>query len=85
MTEPVGKFGRPVNAPQYPNDGRNYEQRIIPDVDPSITVSRDGDIQVNGKDVYSHKITKADGTVISTQMAIHLSFPDIPMRYTPTR
>lgn len=67
------------------NDGRNYEQRIIPGVDTNITVNRDGDVQVDGKDAngLGGMITKLDGEKISIQMAVYLAFPDIPMRVTP--
>lgn len=67
---------------------RNYEFRSIPGVAPNLKVSRDGDVQINGKDIRDINlmgIRKHDGTRISIQMAIHLAFPDIPMRETPTR
>ncbi|UYL88239.1 hypothetical protein SEA_LILHUDDY_45 [Arthrobacter phage LilHuddy] len=67
---------------------RNYEFRSVPGVAPNLKVSRDGDVQINGKDFYEvnkRGIRKHDGTYISVQMAIHLAFPDIPMRETPTR
>ena len=70
------------------SDGRNYEFRNIPGVSKSIKVSRDGDVEINGVsryDMSASGISKSDGTKISVQMAIHLAFPDIPMRYTPTR
>lgn len=65
---------------------RNYEFRTVPGVDSDVRVSRDGDIQINGRNTYNlPMITKLDGTRITIQMAIHLAFPDIPMRVTPTR
>jgi len=67
------------------NDKRNYEFRTIPGVNPDIRVSRDGEVQVKGVTRYDVKITAIDGTRMSTQMAIHKAFPDIPLRYAPTR
>ncbi|QFG09151.1 hypothetical protein PBI_SPORTO_43 [Arthrobacter phage Sporto] len=70
-----------------PMSERNYEFRSIPGVSDSIKVSRDGDVQINGRDRYDMSasgIPKHDGTAISIQMAIHLAFPDIPMRHIPT-
>ena len=69
---------------------RNYEFRSIPGVAKNLKVSRDGELQLNGKHHHTNEIVlrgirKHDGTYISIQMAIHLSFPDIPMRYVPTR
>lgn len=67
---------------------RNYEFRSIPGVAKNLKVSRDGEVQIDGKDfneVNQRGIRKHDGTYISVQMAIHLAFPDIPMRITPTR
>ncbi|AXC38668.1 hypothetical protein QCN37_gp42 [Arthrobacter phage Tatanka] len=83
----VCKDERFCKVPNTRNDGRNYEFRTIPDVDNDVTVSRDGEVRINGKDVYDMRrnpIRKHDGTKISIQMAIHLAFPDIPLRYTPT-
>jgi hypothetical protein len=65
----------------------NYEFRTVPGVDPKITVSRDGEVRVNGRDeyhMYMSVITALDGTRMSLQMCIHKAFPDIPMRRTPT-
>lgn len=84
----ICKDERLCNVPRTINDGRNYEFRSVPGVADSLTVSRDGEVRINGKDVYdiSRKgIRQHDGTSISIQMAIHLAFPDIPMRHTPTR
>ncbi|UTN92047.1 hypothetical protein SEA_DARBY_42 [Arthrobacter phage Darby] len=83
----IGKNGEPV-VENYPNDGRNYEFRSIPGVSDNLKVSRDGDVQLNGTVVYDpirRHIRKNDGESISIQMAIHLAFPDIPMRHIPTR
>ena len=60
---------------------RNCEDRTIPGVPPEITVSRDGDVKVNGVIDYSCTIVATDGTRMSVQMAIHLAFPDIPLRW----
>lgn len=71
-----------------PMEERNYEFRSIPGVSDSIKVSRDGDVRINGRDRYDMSasgIPKHDGTAISIQMAIHLAFPDIPMRHIPTK
>ncbi|QYC55033.1 hypothetical protein QCN36_gp45 [Arthrobacter phage CastorTray] len=83
----IGKNGEPI-IENYPNDGRNYEFRSVPGVANSLKVSRDGEVRIDGKDVYDISrrggIRKHDGTKISIQMAIHLAFPDIPLRYAPT-
>lgn len=64
---------------------RNYEFRSVPGVNPDIKVSRDGEVQVNGRDAYTMSvITALDGTRMTLQMCIHKAFPDIPMRWTPT-
>lgn len=64
---------------------RNYEFRAVPGVGPDIKVSRDGDVQVNGRITYNMPvITALDGTKMTIQMCIHKAFPDIPMRETPT-
>ena len=64
---------------------RNYEFRSVPGVGPDIKVSRDGEVQVNGRDAYTMSvITALDGTRMTLQMCIHKAFPDIPMRWTPT-
>jgi hypothetical protein len=66
-------------------EARNYEFRSIPGVGSGIRVSRDGDVQVNGRDVYSMGVVTAlDGTRMTLQMCIHKAFPEIPMRETPT-
>lgn len=63
---------------------RNYEFRIIPGVDLNIKVSRDGEIQENGRpNYYMGLITDLNGTKMTIQMAIHKAFPDIPLRHTP--
>ncbi|AXH46704.1 hypothetical protein QCN35_gp42 [Arthrobacter phage Synepsis] len=84
----VCKDERFCKVPDPFNDGRNYEFRVIPGVTNDVTVSRDGETKFNGKPIYgrevSRRLRKHDGTVISIQMAIHLAFPDIPLRYTPT-
>ncbi len=83
MNAEIGKFGEPV-VPIIPNDGRNYEFRTVPGVDPNIKVSRDGDVQVRSRVNYNMGIVTAlDGTKMTIQMCIHKAFPDIPMRYTP--
>jgi len=65
---------------------RNYEFRSVPGVADSLKVSRDGDVQIDGKDYCNvNEIRRHDGSYITIQMAIHLAFPDISMRYTPTR
>lgn len=64
---------------------RNYEWRSIPDV-PDIEVTRDGDIKYKGRERYDiPSVVALDGTRMSIQMLIYKAFPDIPMRYTPTR
>jgi hypothetical protein len=63
---------------------RNYEFRNVPGVSSDIRVSRDGDVQVDGRTIYSMSIfTAEDGTKMSIQMCIHKAFPDIPMREVP--
>lgn len=63
---------------------RNHEFRPVPGVDPSIRVSRDGEVQVNGREHFMSVIAALDGTRMTIQMCIHKAFPDIPMRRTPT-
>jgi hypothetical protein len=64
---------------------RNYEWRSIPEV-PDIEVRRDGDIKFKGKERYDiTSVVMLDGTRISVQMLISKAFPDIPMRFPPTR
>lgn len=62
---------------------RNYEFRTIPEVSPRISVSRDGEIRVDGKDDYSMggMIEALDGSRMPVQKFIHKAFPDIPLRY----
>ncbi|ASM62321.1 hypothetical protein SEA_NIGHTMARE_45 [Arthrobacter phage Nightmare] len=86
----VCKDERFCKVPNPFNDGRNYEFRVVPGVSDDVTVSRDGEMKINGKLIYdgrerSRKLQIQDGTKISIQMAIHLAFPDIPMRHIPTR
>ena len=67
---------------------RNYEFRSVPGVAKNLKVSRDGEVQINGKpfhEVNQKGIRTHEGTWISVQMAIHKAFPDIPMREVPTR
>lgn len=69
---------------------RNYEFRSIPGVADSLKVSRDGEVQLNGEVTHDSAFTlrgirQHDGTYISIQMAVFRAFPDIPMRYAPTR
>lgn len=84
MNSEIGKFGKPV-TPSVPNDGRNYEFRNVPGVGNDIKVSRDGGVQVNGRETYNMGvITAEDGTKMTIQRCIHMAFPDIPMRYVPS-
>lgn len=63
---------------------RNMEWRPVPGA-ARFKVRRDGDLMLDGKVVYNvSTITADDGTRMTVQMAIHKSFPDIPMRYTPS-
>lgn len=73
---------------------RNYEWRSIPSV-PKVEVTRDGEVRyARGKEQYDSRgslirperfITYEDGHPMSIQMLIFKAFPDIPMRYVPTR
>ena len=62
---------------------RNYEFRTIPEVSSRISVNRDGEIRVDGRDEYSMggMIEALDGTRMPVQKFIHKAFPDIPLRY----
>ena len=60
---------------------RNYEFRTIPEVSPRISVSRDGEIRVDGKSTMGGSITALDGSKMPVQKFIHKAFPDIPLRY----
>lgn len=85
MTEELGKFGQPIVS-RYPNDGRNYEFRALPNVS-GIQVNRDGEVKylnLNGQmRVQAGTIRDNDNNIMTIQMFIHLAFPDIPMREIP--
>lgn len=72
---------------------RNYEFRTLPFVS-YIEVSRDGELRYQkGKTQYRNGMARRpeeflkneQGEPMTIQMMIHLAFPDIPMRITPTR
>ena len=65
---------------------RNTEFRKLKEANDRYAVSRDGEVKKDGRIDYSiASIPLRDGTKISIQLFIHRAFPDIPMRYTPTR